>query len=369
MTKEKSPDDSLQIALSGRLDIHRVQKEWTPLRAKLNHLSPHTVTINASGLSYCDSSGVGLILHIQAFQISRQRKCQIQGLDPRYQSLLELLDPGTFEISPAKRSALTRLSEQVGQTTVSVCQDMHNQIGFVGEVVAKGARLLVQPHTLRWNDTLTLAEKSGADALGITGLLGFLIGLILAFQSAVAMKQFGAEVFVADLVVISLFRELGPLITAFILASRSGSAFAAEIGTMKVNEEIDAMVTMGLDPVRFLVLPRILAGVIVLPLLTLLNLLFGLLGCALVMLALGYPLVTFVERIQTASGLVDLFGGLAKTLVFGLLIAGIGCLRGLQTRTGASAVGDAATRAVVSGIVAIILADGVFAVLYYFLGI
>jgi phospholipid/cholesterol/gamma-HCH transport system permease protein len=126
---------------------------------------------------------------------------------------------------------------------------------------------------------------------------------------------------------------------------------------------------MGLDPVRFLVLPRILAGAIVLPLLTLFNLLFGLLGCALVMLALGYPMVTFVERIQTASGLDDLFGGLAKTLVFGLLISGIGCLRGMQTRTGASAVGDAATKAVVSGIVAIILADGVFAVLYYFLGI
>ncbi|NQV32849.1 MAG: MlaE family lipid ABC transporter permease subunit [Phycisphaeraceae bacterium] len=369
MTKDVVRDDSLQITLSGHLGILRVQAEWARLSAQLDRLEPQTVTIDASGLSYCDSSGIGLILHIQAYQSSRQRMCQIQGLAASYQSLLELLDPGPFEISVAKETAFTRLSEQVGRTTISVCQDLHHQIGFVGEVVTKGARLLIQPRALRWNDTLTLAEKSGADALGITGLLGFLIGLILAFQSAVAMKQFGAEVFVADLVVISLFRELGPLITAFILASRSGSAFAAEIGTMKVNEEIDALVTMGLDPIRLLVLPRILAGVIVLPLLTLLNLLFGLVGCALVMLALGYPMVTFVERIQTASGLGDLFGGLAKTLVFGLLIAGIGCLRGMQTRTGASAVGDAATRAVVSGIVAIILADGVFAVLYYFLGI
>jgi phospholipid/cholesterol/gamma-HCH transport system permease protein len=369
MTKQKGRDDSLQITLSGHLDISRVQKEWALFRSQLERKSPQTVTIDASGLTYCDSCGIGLILHIQAYQTSRQRVCHIQGLAPRYQSLLELFDPGDFEASPPRGTALTRLSEEVGKAAVSVCQDLHNQIEFVGEVLVKGARLCVQPHTLRWNDTLTLAEKSGADALGITALVGFLIGLILAFQSAVAMKQFGAEVFVADLVVISLFRELGPLITAFILASRSGSAFAAEIGTMKVNEEIDAMVTMGMDPVRFLVLPRMLAGVIVLPLLTLLNLLFGLIGCALVMLALGYPMVTFVERIQTASGLGDLFGGLAKTLVFGLLIAGIGCLRGMQTRTGASAVGDAATRAVVSGIVAIILADGVFAVLYYFLGI
>ncbi|MCP4453233.1 MAG: MlaE family lipid ABC transporter permease subunit [Planctomycetes bacterium] len=369
MTTDVIRDDSLQITLSGHLDIERVQTEWVSVSAQLDRLSPHTVTIDASGLSYCDSSGIGLILHIQSYQTSRKRLCQIEGLAAQYQSLLELFDPGAFEASRDRGTVLMRMSEQIGRATVTVYQDLCHQIAFVGEVVAKGTRLIVRPHTLRWHDTLTLAEKSGADALGITGLLGFLIGLILAFQSAVAMKQFGAEVFVADLVVLSLFRELGPLITAFILASRSGSAFAAEIGTMKVNEEIDAMVTMGLDPVRFLVLPRILAGVIVLPLLTLLNLLFGLLGCALVMLALGYPMVTFVERIQTASGLDDLFGGLAKTLVFGLLISGIGCLRGMQTRTGASAVGDAATRAVVSGIVAIVVADGVFAVLYYCLGI
>jgi phospholipid/cholesterol/gamma-HCH transport system permease protein len=205
--------------------------------------------------------------------------------------------------------------------------------------------------------------------VGITALLGFLIGLILAFQSAVAMQKFGVEVFVADLVVISLFRELGPLITAFILASRSGSAFAAELGTMKVNEEIDALTTMGLDPVRFLVLPRVVAAVAVLPLLTLFNHFFGLVGCGVVMTSLDIPVATYLERVREAADLGDLFGGLIKTFVFGTLIAGIGCLRGLQTGTGPSAVGDSATRAVVSGIVAIVVADGVFAVLYYFLGV
>jgi len=205
--------------------------------------------------------------------------------------------------------------------------------------------------------------------VGITALLGFLIGLILAFQSAVAMQKFGVEVFVADLVVIGLFRELGPLITAFVLASRSGSAFAAELGTMKVNEEVDALVTMGLDPVEFLVLPRLIAAVCVLPLLTMFNHLFGLIGCGIVMTSLDVPVVTYIERIREAADLVDLMSGLVKTFVFGTLIAGIGCLRGLQTGTGPSAVGDSATRAVVSGIVAIVVADGIFAVLYYFLGI
>jgi len=200
-------------------------------------------------------------------------------------------------------------------------------------------------------------------------LLGFLIGLILAFQSAIAMRKFGAEIFVADLVVLSLFRELGPLLTAFVLAARSGSAFAAELGTMKVNEEIDALTTMGLDPVRFLVLPRVLAAVFVTPLLTMFNNLFGLIGCGLVMISIGFAPITFLNQIQQAANLTDLFSGLIKTFVFGSLIASIGCLRGLQTGTGASAVGDSATRAVVTSIIAIVVADGLFAVIYYFLGI
>jgi phospholipid/cholesterol/gamma-HCH transport system permease protein len=212
-------------------------------------------------------------------------------------------------------------------------------------------------------------EKAGADGVGITALLGFLIGVILAFQSAIAMGKFGAQIYTADLVTIVLFRELGPLITAFVLASRSSSAFAAELGTMKVNEEIDALTTMGIDPVRFLVFPRLIAGVVVLPLLTLFNIVLGLVGCALVMILIGFTPTIVVEEIHAAADLVDLLGGLAKTLVFGALIAAIGCRQGLQTGTGASAVGDAATRAVVASIIAIVVADGIFAVIYYFLGI
>ncbi|MHC4500389.1 MAG: MlaE family ABC transporter permease [Planctomycetota bacterium] len=155
---------------------------------------------------------------------------------------------------------------------------------------------VLHPGRLRWKDTFLLAEKSGADTVGITALLGFLIGLILAFQSAIAMKKFGAEIFVADLVVISLFRELGPLITAVILASRSGSAFAAELGTMKVNEEIDALTTMGLDPVRFLVVPRVIAAVFVTPLLTMFNYLLGLVGCGLVMASLGFSACPLLQN-------------------------------------------------------------------------
>jgi phospholipid/cholesterol/gamma-HCH transport system permease protein len=195
------------------------------------------------------------------------------------------------------------------------------------------------------------------------------LGLILAFQSAIPMKQFGAEIFVADLIGLSMLRELGALMTAILLAGRSGAAFAAEIGTMRVNQEIDALTTMGLDPVKFLVTTRVIAAVLMIPLLTIFADLVGLLGGALTMQSFGIPFVTFVQEIDSRVRFQDFMVGWVKSFVFALLIAGIGCLRGLQTGAGASAVGDAATRAVVSGIVLIVIVDGVFAVLYFLLDI
>lgn len=239
----------------------------------------------------------------------------------------------------------------------------------MGELAYKLIVSLMHPGRIRWKDFLLLTEKAGADAITITALMGFLIGLILAFQSAVAMGQFGAEVYVADLIVLSMFKEMGPLISAFILASRSGSAYAAEIGTMKVNEELDALHTFGMDPIRFLAVPRVLALVTALPLLTLFNILLALFGAQAVMQLVGVSHVVFWDRCRESADLVDLFGGLIKTVVFGYFIAAIGCQRGLNTGKGASAVGDAATRSVVTCIVMIVVVDGIFAVAYYYLGI
>ncbi|HYL19107.1 MAG TPA: ABC transporter permease, partial [Burkholderiales bacterium] len=214
-----------------------------------------------------------------------------------------------------------------------------------------------------------IAQRVGADAAPIVALIGFLMGVILAFQSAVAMRQFGAEIYVANLVALSLLRELGPLMTAITLAGRSGSAFAAEIGTMKVNEEVNALVTMGVDPVRFLVVPRLLAGFLLCPLLTILADMIGLIGGALVMKSFSVPMVTYFQQVQAAASVGDLLGGVAKAFVFGLLVAGIGCLQGLRTGEGPSAVGQSTTRAVVGGIILIIVVDGVCAVLFHVLDI
>jgi phospholipid/cholesterol/gamma-HCH transport system permease protein len=257
----------------------------------------------------------------------------------------------------------------MGEWAVGFVRESFRAIAFTGEVFVKLLQTLSDPSRLRWTDVLVIAEKAGANAVGITSLLGLLIGTILAFQMAAALRSFGAEALVADFVVIVLFRELGPLLTAILLTSRTGSAFAAELGTMKVNEEIDALVTMGLDPVQFLVVPRMVALLCVIPLLTMFNELLSLIGCALVMSTWDVSYAIFMERIRHAATLTDFFGGLVKTFVFGALLAGIGCLRGLQTGTGPTAVGDSTTRAVVNGLVAIIAADGVFAVVYYYLGI
>ncbi len=358
-----------RLILRGRLDRDTTASIWLPSTHELRRVRFPRLIVEAGEVTYCDGAGVALLTEYKHIQQEHRGQIEIRDLRPEFQQLMTLLETDRL-VSPPKPPGPIRGSiRAVGEWFAGVLFDAIAGISFTGEISLKLFRTLRRPRALRWKDTLILAEKAGANAVGIVGLLGFLIGLILAFQTAAAMRKFGAEIYVADLVVIVLFRELGPLFTAFLLTSRSASAFAAEVGTMKVNEEIDALVTMGLDPVQFLVMPRLVAVLCVIPLLTVFNQLLGLIGCGLVMASWNVPATIYLERIRNAATLTDFFGGLAKTFVFGALVAGVGCLRGLQTRTGPTAVGDSTTRAVVSGMIAIIAADGVFAVLYYYLGI
>ncbi|MEA3225453.1 MAG: MlaE family lipid ABC transporter permease subunit [Planctomycetota bacterium] len=366
---QKLDKGKFKLAITGRLDAETTGRLWPQAVRKLAEAKPQALVIDASKIDYCDGAGMALLLQLKHIQERRDHQVRIEGLRPELRQLLDMFDPGPISKPKTGHGPFGRIVVHVGRVTVGLFTEMRALVTFVGELSAKLLQTSFSPLSLRWKDTFLIAEKSGANAVGITVLLGFLIGVILAFQSAIAMSKFGAEVYVADLVVITIFRELGPLITAFVLAARSGSAFAAEIGTMKVNEEIDALTTMGLDPVKFLVIPRVLAATFVTPLLTMFNNLFGVLGAGFVMISIGFAPITILHRIQNAADLTDLFSGLIKTFVFGALIAGIGCLRGLQTKTGASAVGDSATSAVVTSIIAIVVVDGVFAVVYYFLGI
>lgn len=360
---------ALRMIFAGRLDAEATSRLWPDVVAKCDSILPDNLQIDAASVDYCDSAGIGLLLKLRDMQQSRNKSISINGLKPEFNKLLTLFDPGKIAPPPPQGSLNRRVVEEVGRAIAEVVKDLGEEVGFIGELSVKMSHSLLHPMQLRWQDTMLITEKTGANAVGIVSLMGFLIGLILAFQSAIPMQLFGAQIFVADLVSISLFRELGPLITAIIVASRTGSSFAAEIGTMTVNEEVDALVTMGLDPVKFLVIPRVLSTIFVMPLLAMFNSLVGLIGAGILMISIGFTPITYIQRIQNTVHPDDIIGGLVKTLVFGALIASIGCLRGLQTRRDASGVGDAATRAVVSSIVAIVVTDGIFAVLYYYMGI
>ena len=359
-------DGVLALRVAGWLDAHTIDSVWDQCRQAIARQKPSRIVIEASGVDYCDGAGVAMFVDLRR---PDGAQVEVRGLAREFQPLLDMFEPSEFVATKPARPEPVHLPQQVGEAAFYLWRELAALIGFVGELAAALGAAALHPRHVRWRDALLVAENAGVNALPIVALVSFLIGLIMAFQSAIPMRQFGAEIYVADLVALSMLRELGPLMTAIILAGRSGSAFAAEIGTMKVNEEINALTTMGLDPVRFLVVTRVIAAVLMTPLLTLFSNLMGLVGGAVVFLSLDFPLVTYYQQVLSAVHLKDLNGGLAKAFVFGILVAGIGCLRGLQTKTGASAVGLSTTRAVVSGIVLIVVADGVFSVMFYYLGI
>ncbi len=363
-----SGEGTLTLSIDGQLDSTTTGALWRQVILALEREKKAHLIVDASRITYCDGAGIALLLELRRHQAKAGGDVEIRNLPETVQYLLDLYGPAIEEVAPSA-SEPSSFVEQVGRASAQVWKDLHTLIAFLGELSVALLYAATHPRTVRWKDAAMTAELAGVNALSIIALIGFLLGLIMAFQSAIPMRQFGAEIFIADLIGLSMIRELGPLLTAIILAGRSGSAFAAELGTMKVNEEIDALTTMGLEPVRFLAVPRVIAAVAMTPLLSVFTSLFGLIGGAVVMLSLGFPLVTYVDRIQSAVHPGDLIQGLFKALAFGIVVAGIGCLRGLQTKTGASAVGDSTTSAVVSGLILIAVVDGMFAVVFYCLGI
>ncbi len=242
-------------------------------------------------------------------------------------------------------------------------------IAFLGESLVAILLLRRRRRQTRLSDFARVADEAGVQAIPLVLLLGYLMGLILSFQSSIPLRRFGADLYVVNLVALSLTRELGPLLAAVILSGRTGSAFAAELGTMKVNEELAALATMGVSVTTMLVLPRLAAATLVMPILTLLLEAAGLCGMLTVMMAFGFtPAAVYTQLLHAVHGR-DLFGGLFKALCFGAVVAGVGCRAGLATGAGPRAVGRSATGAVVGGIVAAILLDGLFAILFYRIGL
>lgn len=358
-------DTETEVILPPELSLKSASTVWSAL-ARLEEES-RALHFNASGVRKMDSAGIALLIHYRQVCNAASRPFRVTGLEERYDRLFHLFDSAELKQTWEDERIAWHLDE-IGRRTMSVWEKIAIFISYTGELTAALLRTAVSPGTLRFRDFLSAAEKAGLFALPITVLIGFLLGLILAFESAIPMRRFGAEIFVANLIGLGIMRELGPLMTSVILAGRSGSSFAAEIGTMRINEEIDALSTMGYDPISFLVVPRVLAVLLISPMLVLFFNLAALAGGAVVMLSMGFPLVTYVQQVQASTGVWDLAGGLMKAMAFGFAIAAIGCYRGLETKTGASAVGASTTSAVVSGIILIAVLDGIFSVVFYFMG-
>jgi len=322
------------------------------------------VTVHLEGIGDFDDHGALVLVMLKHWAESVH--ATFERVDPteRCEAILSLIG---FEDVPADLALRAGPHEGVivrlGDAVFSILDEARFMVAFIGSVFTAAVGVLRQPRALRLGDVLTNMEKTGVNALPIVGLISMLLGLVMAFMSSLQLKQFGANIYVASLVAIAMVSELGPIMTAIVVAGRSGSSFAAEIGTMKIAEEIDALTTMGFDPVQFLALPRILAAVLVIPLLTLFANIFAIAGGLIVgVFLLDLTVVSYMDRTLQALSLFEVIWGLGKSVVFAVTIAMVGCLRGLQTRGGADAVGNAATSAVVTSIFLIILLDSIFAV-------
>lgn len=324
--------------------------------------------VDAGGVTRMDSAGLALLVRLRGRAEEDGVGFEVRGLAEGYRRLLERFDPETFDQGKVSPATVEPLAEQVGRTTAQMWLDFRGQVAFIGELTAALARAVVRPWTIRGRDFWLSAERSGVDALPIVVLICGLVGLVLAFQAGMAMRPYGAEIYVANLVTLAMLRELGPLMTAIILAGRSGGAFAAELGTMKVNDEVSALSTMGLQPVAFLVVPRVLGLMVTIPLLTLFANLAGVVGGSVMFLTLDYPLSAYFRQCLEVAELRHLLSGLVKSVAFGVTLAGVGCLRGLRAARGPSAVGQATTSAVVTSILLIVVIDAVLGTVFYFLG-
>jgi phospholipid/cholesterol/gamma-HCH transport system permease protein len=356
------------LCLAGRWNAQGLG-ELPAQMARVQAPAAATLVIDAAALTALDTVGAWL-LH-KLLQRLQDAGCtvRLQGLQPGFERLLAMtaLPPTAPPASPKPPPTVLA---GLGHRSAAVAEEGLALLSFVGETALTFGRGILHPSRLRWRPVLHNVRSAGLDALPIVGLLSFLLGIVVAYQGAEQLRRYGANIFVADLVGVSMLREFAPLITAIIVAGRSGSAYAAQIGTMAVTEEIDALRTLGVVPLELLVLPKVIALVIALPLLTVFADLLGVLGGMLMaQVQLGVSAVEFIERFEKAVSLSSYLVGLAKAPVFAGIIALVGCFQGLRTRGGADSVGLHTTRSVVQAIFLVIVADAAFSVAFSVLGL
>jgi phospholipid/cholesterol/gamma-HCH transport system permease protein len=354
------------VLLHGALNAETVGGCWKMLQRELGRRHIRSLEVDASGAAIEGTIAVALLRYLESGKMTRgAATVTIRGVSQGTRELMDMFAPPDQLQPPPEPPLKWRIPEEVGEATRSAIRDLYEQVVFVGAVVAAIPPALTHPRRFRWREIRRVIEKAGANALPVIALFSWLMGLVMALEAARPLRNLGAEIFIADLIGFSSFRSTGPLVTAIMLAGRSGSAFAAELGTMKVNEELDALTTMGLNPVRFIALQRIIAAILLTPILSMYATVMSIIGGIMVMYFLGFPPLMIFEQIITRVEMFDLVLGMEKAVVFGVIIGAVGCLRGLQTKEGPRAVGASTTSSVVTSIVLIVLANTVFAAVIY----
>jgi len=350
---------------------------WTvqgiaPVEQRLTSLSfppASELVLDISAISALDTAGAWLLHRTIHALGQRGATVQISGIRPEFNTLLQLIAVRAEQVEPAAPVKIG-LMASLGQQAWRSLLGFSGMLAFIGESAIAFLLSLVQPHRIRWRPILHNLQTAGFEALPITGLLSFLMGVVIAYQGADQLQRFGANIFIADLVGLSMLRELSPLLTAIIVAGRSGSAYAAQIGTMKISEEIDALRTIGVGPQELLVQPKIIALVIALPLLTVYADVAGVLGGMIMansMLDISYSV--FLDRLEDALSLSSFLTGIIKAPVFAVIIAVVGCFQGFQVSGSADSVGRQTTVSVVQSIFLVIVADALFSIIFNWLDI
>jgi phospholipid/cholesterol/gamma-HCH transport system permease protein len=355
--------------------------DWTtteivPLDAQLHKLveeSSGPIEIDGSELKSLDSAGAWLILRTKRQMEEQGNKVTSLTLPDDYLPMIEIIerDHNAPPVKIPPRRTITKYLADVGEYTLELLVQGRAMLGFLGRVTVEAVQAILRPtREIPWPAFIRQIEETGLNAMPIVGLLSFLIGIVIAYQGADQLRRFGAELFTINLLGVSMLREIGGLMTAIIVAGRSGSAFTAQIGTMKVNQEIDAMQTIGINTVEVLVLPRVLALMITLPLLTFYADVMGLIGGAvMVYFDLGFTTPIYLRQLESAITPNTLWVGMIKAPFFAFLIALVGCFEGLRVKSNAESVGQQTTRAVVESIFLVIVFDAFFSVMFSILGI
>lgn len=356
-----------ELVASGSWTAYGIGQIEAQLKA-LSAPSGSTMVIDASRIEAFDSVGAWIMEKLRRRLGEESVGVDIRLLKPEFAKLLEVVgQEDIHQAGTAKQDAIPAPNwrESLGRDTAAAFEQGMALLGFIGECTFAFGKCLAEPKRLRWRTVLYNIRSAGFDAMPIVGLLSFLLGIVVAYQGADQLRQYGANIFVVDLVGLSMLREFAPLITAIIVAGRSGSAYAAQIGTMAVTEEIDAMRTIGIAPLELLVLPKIIAMLIVLPLLTVFADVLGVFGGMLMARAqLAVSYVEFLDRFAKTVSVTAYLIGLGKAPVFAAIIVTVGCFQGFRTHGGPDSVGRQTTRSVVQAIFLVIVADALFSVAF-----